>query len=443
MFVVSAARRLRYANPAWEALVGRSLAAARGMRVSSRRSAGDLAQALAPPAEVWAGRPARARRAVPPAETGPPWWDVTFVPLAAGGRVTGVVGFVVVAGDAGARGPGAKLSAAVADLRAQVALGFSLDLIAGPSLGAERLAAQVRLAIETTAPVWICGEPGAGKETLARVIHHDGPTRERAFWGVECGGLPAALIESQLFGKGGLAASDRLGTLYLKDPAALPRDLQARIAALFTPRRPGGPRLICGAARPAADAMREGKLIPPFHTALSVLELTVPPLRDRLDDLSRLVDRLLERGSAAGEKPRVADDVWPVLRVHDWPGNVRELGDILVRAVGKAGTGPVNKDHLPRYLRDRFLVAAAPVRPEERAWTLDAVLEAVEKRLIELALRQAGGSQTVAAERLGVFRTRLWRRMEALGIPVPPQPPKARKAKGTGGPAGANEPDGA
>lgn len=177
--------------------------------------------------------------------------------------------------------------------------------------------------------------------------------------------------------------------------------------------------------------MRAGRLVPPFHTALAVLELRVPALRERLDDLPGLADRLLDRFPT---RPAIADDVWPVLRSHDWPANLRELADVLGQAVRRAADGPVTRDHLPRYVREKHLIASEPLPPATRTWTLDGVVEAVEKRLIELALRKTGNSQTEAAELLGVFRARLWRRMEALAIPAPPQPPKSRKPKAADAP---------
>ncbi|MFO0849699.1 MAG: sigma 54-interacting transcriptional regulator [Gemmataceae bacterium] len=409
VFVVGPTRRLRYANPAWERLTGKTLAQARGMRLTALKSGSALGQALAPPAEAWAGRPCQARRPVPPADAGPPWWDVAFTPFAGdGGKVLGVLGAVTAVGEKGPRGS-FKLPAAVAELAAAHAAGFGFDRLAGPTPATERLVAQARLAAATTAPVWIVGEPGTGKETLARVVHHAGPTRERAFFGVDCHGIQPYLIETQLFGKGGLAYGGHLGTVYLKDPAALPRDLQERLAGLFAVPRPKAPRLICGATSPAAELVAAGRLVPTFHTALSVFELHVPPLRERLADLPRLVDRL-------PDKPTLADDVWPVLRSYYWPGNVRELAELIADAAAAAGNGAVTAAHLPRVVRERHLIASVPPLPAKKPWTLDGVLEAVERRLIELAMWQANGSQTAAAEQLGVFRARLGRRIEALGL---------------------------
>jgi DNA-binding NtrC family response regulator len=413
LFVVGPTHRLRYANPAWEKLTGRPLAKVRGMRISARRSAAALARAFAPPAEAWAGRTITSRRAVPDADAGPPWWDITFVPLPGDGRPLAVLGFVTVVGEATPRASARTMPAVFAELRHDHAANFTFDLFAGGTPTADRLVALARLAAQTTAPVWIIGEAGSGKETLARVIHHNGPTREQAFLGLDCAGVAPLLIESLLFGKAGLAASRHLGTLYLKDPAALPRDLQDRVATLFT-ARPAGARLICGASSAALDDMRAGRLIPPFHAALSVLEIALPSLRNRLEDLPRIADRLLTRlGQTA-----TAEEIWPVLRSHDWPGNVRELADVLAQAVRRAGAEPPRCEHLPRRVRERHLIASNPLPPPGPARTLDAILEAVEKRLIERALREAHGSQTDAAEALGIFRTRLWRRMEALGIKV-------------------------
>jgi DNA-binding NtrC family response regulator len=312
-----------------------------------------------------------------------------------------------------------RIPASVAALREQHAKHFEPGLLAGDSLASVRLVAQVRLAAQLTAPLWIVGEPGSGKETVARVVHHTGATRDRAFVAIDCAGLQPYLIESVLFGHGGLGASDRVGTVYLKEPSALPRDLQQRLADHFAERI--NTRLICGSTRTAPEAVAAGALVPAYHTALSVLELRVPPLRDRLDDLSWFAlqivpDRNLDATALA------------VLRAHDWPGNLRELADALTEAAACAPPGPILREHLPHDLRVR---AGLPRTQPTKTLDLDTILEAVEKRLIQLALKKANNHQTEAADLLGVFRARLWRRLEALGIPVPPQPPKPRKKDDT------------
>ncbi|WP_171471605.1 sigma 54-interacting transcriptional regulator [Frigoriglobus tundricola] len=337
-------------------------------------------------------------------------------PTEMGGKreLFGVVGFVAVVGEpvpAAAR----RIPPGVAALRDRHANHFGPDRLAGESLASARLVAQVRLAAEVSAPVWIVGEPGAGKETVARAVHSTGRLRDRAFLAIDCAGLQPYLIESLLFGHGGLSESDRVGTVYLKEPTDLPRDLQQRLADHY--HNQPDMRLICGSVRTAQEAVAAGALVPVFQTALSALEVRVPPLRDRLDDLPRLAARIVPN------RPIDAAAL-PVLRAHSWPGNVRELIDVLTAAAAVSPTGPILRDHLPLDLRVRAdLPRAQPLKP----LNLDAVLEAVEKRLILLALRKTNNNQTEAADLLGVFRARLARRLDALGIPVPPQPPKPRK----------------
>jgi DNA-binding NtrC family response regulator len=176
---------------------------------------------------------------------------------------------------------------------------------------------------------------------------------------------------------------------------------------------------VCGSTRTAPEAVAAGALVPAYQTDLSALEVRTPPLRERLDDLARLAARIVPA--------RPLDDATlPVLRAHPWPGNLRELAAVLTGAAG-GPSGPILREHLPLELRLR---ADAPRHRPAKPLAMDALLEAVEKRLIQMALRKANNHQTGAAEALGIYRDRLWRRLEALGIPVPPQPPKARKKDG-------------
>jgi DNA-binding NtrC family response regulator len=414
VFVLGKTRRLRYANPAWEKLTGTTLAESLGMVCSTRRHSSPLAAALAPTPESLAGRTETARRAAPPHRTGPPWWDVTFAPLAGEDGLYGVVGFVEVVGEA-APAAARKIPASVMALREVHAKRFTFDLFAGKDTASERFVARLRLAARMAAPVWLVGEPGSGKETAARAIHHSGDRRERMFGAVDCTGLQPYLIDGLLFGHGGVANSDRLGTVYLKEPAALPRDLQERLAEFFADEGPTRPRLICGSIRPAAEDVAAGRLLPAFETALSVLELRVPPLRDRVADVARIVMSLLEpvthpKAKIAGVDP----SFFEVIAADRWPGNLREIRDVLTEAVAAAGTGRLTREHLPHDLRVRAGLEANP--PRTASLNLDPILEEVERRLIRLALQKADGNATKAAEMLGIWRARLLRRIEALGL---------------------------
>jgi DNA-binding NtrC family response regulator len=406
IFVLGKGRRLRFANTAWEKLTGLKLADALGMVCSSRRHSTPLAAALAPTPEAEAGKPDRARRAAPTGRSGPPWWDVTFTPLAGTEEPIGIVGFIAVVGESA---PAAvrRIPPSVAAFRDQHAKAFTLDLFAGHSPTTKRFAKQLRLAADSHAPVWLKGEAGSGKETAARVIHHTGPRRDKAFFGVACGGLQPYLIESLLFGHGGLVGTGHIGTIYLKNPSALPRDLQQKLADLFNEVKPATPRLISGSIETSVEEVASGKLIREFQTELSVLELRVPPLRERIADLSQLVAHFL---SDIAIEPAAID----ILRTHSWQGNLRELSDTLKDASNAAAGGPVKREHLPHELRVKAGIDSTPAKP--KPLTLDPILEAVERRLIALAMTRNQGNATKAAEMLGIFRARLGRRLEALGI---------------------------
>ncbi len=404
IFVLGKGRRLRYANPAWEQIAGANLSEVLGLVCSIRRHSSLLAAAMAPTPEVLAGKADKSRRAAPQHRTGPPWWDVTFVPLAGDGGPLGIVGFVEVVGQSTAAAA-RKVSPRVMALRDRQAGRFTLDLFAGT----DRLAGQLRLASQIATAAWILGEPGSGKETAARVIHYNGSRREKTFLALDCAGLQPFLIESLIWGHGGLAGGDRLGTIYLKEPSALPRDVQGRFLELVSHDEGQGPRLICGSVRPALDDVKEGRLVPEFHSQCSLLELRVPPLRERREDLPRIIALLLARlGGKTIEPPAVA-----LLKEHPWPGNIRELATVLAGAGSAAEGGAIKREHFPRELGERLGVMK-PV--PERSLALDTALEAVEKRLIQRAMAKAEGNATKAAELLGIWRPRLLRRIEALGL---------------------------
>lgn len=406
IFVLGKGRRLRFANTAWEKLTGLKLADALGMVCSTRRHSTPLAAALAPTSQAENGKPDSARRVTPTGRGGPPWWDVTFTPLAGTDGPVGIVGFITVVGESAPLAV-RRIPPSVAALRDQHARAFTLDLFAGSSPATERFLGQLRHTAESHAPIWLVGEPGSGKETAARVIHHTGPRRDKAFFGITCAGLQPSLIESLLFGHGGLMGTGHIGTIYLKDPAALPRDMQQKLADFFGEGKPGIPRLVSGSTRTAREAVETGQLVPDFHTELSVVELRVPPLRDRFADLSRLTAHFLPDVT-------VESAVFDVLRSQPWAGNLRELALTLASAAIAAGGGPIKTEHLPWELRVRAGIEASPPKP--RPLTLDPLLEIVERRLIELAMARSQGNATKAAELLGIFRTRLSRRLEALGI---------------------------
>jgi len=285
-----------------------------------------------------------------------------------------------------------------------------------------RLVEQARLASQTQLPAVLLGERGTGKQWLARCIHQHSSRRERTFAAVDCARLPPRALLEVLRGdweQGRLP----LGTLYLQEPACLPREMQEHLCRLIISWREIGDQpasVLAGFSTEPQEDVRSGRLLPQCWCLLSPLVLNLPPLRERLDDLPWLIDKLLARAKTASgrEVSDLTDDAVQVLQL------VREVcfdlaGDLVEsRLVGHRQV----REHLAidvdvgALLEDMpFHVRAAPVSAN-RPLPLDSLLQEVERRLIALALKQARGNKTRAAEILGIWRPRLIRRMQALGI---------------------------
>ncbi len=417
VFILNRRRRLLFANRAWETLTGQSAADAHGLTCSRRasdRPLAALARTLCPPVGVMEGRSIRVIRPLPGADAGPPWWEVQFLPLAHETGVIGVLGKITVSGSAPS-GPMANLAEAQIAIRAEAVDHFRLD-----SLDAGRqptLSAQARLAAASRCPVYLIGERGTGKRWLARAIHHASAERGLSFVPLDCGYLPGRAERDLLFGP----RPAWLGTIYLNEPAALPRELQSELAERLAAEDASGPRVIAGSAE-ADDPKRPvflGQMLPELFDALAVLMVPLPPLRARKDDLPRLVAEMLRRTNTALGKTvtELTADAWDCVRAYHWPGNLRELYTALLAAGRRTGNDQIDSSDFPISVQQAKAAAQAPAAKQPpRLPPLDTVLEEVERRMIRLALEQSGGNQSKAAELLAVWRPRLIRRIKALGL---------------------------
>lgn len=414
VFLLDRRRRLLFVNHAWEALTGMPAAEAQILECRRPRPAapGDsrediLAHALTPPSEVAQGQPGRVRRLLPGHDSHQ-WWEIDYLPLRQEGEAGGffLLGRIRVLES---EAPGAvPLPERLANLRQRVVARHSLDSWSASAVPAvRRLVEQARLASQVRIPILFVGEAGSGKQTLARVIHCQGPTREQPFVALDCRRLPPEALTAILLG-------GRTGTFYLREPGRLPRDVQLRLCERLA-ERGEGPRLLAGCRRPPAEEVRAGQLLEELACALYTLVLEVPPLRERRADLPLLVEGLLARANAEGEVRvlGLAPDAWEVVNAYPWPGNLRELYRALSSARWRATGERIAAADLPASIR-LALVAGAPAG--DKPLSLDQLLEQAERRLIELALRRAGGNKTRAAQQLGIWRQRLLRRMEALHI---------------------------
>jgi DNA-binding NtrC family response regulator len=372
---------------------------------------------------VLRGEFARARRLSPsrdhPAST---WWEVEFLPLGLPADQEAEQGFLILgrvrALPAGEPGQAPPLPERLMDLRQRRAATFTLDLLESAHPSMHRLARQVRLAAGVRAPVLLVGERGTGKETIARIIHYQGPDKERPFAALDCRRLPATLLIGALFGHPG-ASRPPLGAVYLDGLADLPRDVQLLLSDRLSAQEGAAqPRILAGCRGRPEDDVRSGKLLEGLYCLISPLTLEAPPLRERLDDLPGLVERILATLDREADRPvaGLTPAAWEVLRHHCWPGNLAELRRVLADARQRAATDRIDAGDLPAAMRLEQRLEQEPLRPAPRPVPLQETLAEVERRLIRVALGRTRGNRSRAAELLGIYRARLHRRMEALGM---------------------------
>ncbi|HUJ33062.1 MAG TPA: sigma-54 dependent transcriptional regulator [Candidatus Acidoferrum sp.] len=277
-------------------------------------------------------------------------------------------------------------------------------------------------------PVLILGESGTGKELIARSIHFSGPRRNRPFVPVDCSALVPTLIESELFGyvkgaftgamhsKQGLMEAADSGTLFLDEIGDLPVDLQAKLLRALQEKevKPVGStervsistRVIAATNRDLETAVRQGAFRQDLFFRLNVVQIKLPPLRERKSDIPLLVNFFLEKFADPDSGSRtVYEDAMARLIAYDWPGNVRELENVIERAVA-LGSGPIlHMGDLPTNLQ---------YNTGERLPQSDEVLplEELERRAIMRALREVGGDKLAAARLLGIGKTTLYRKLK-------------------------------
>lgn len=295
----------------------------------------------------------------------------------------------------------------------------------------------IRRASAARHPVLITGESGTGKELVARALHTLSGRGE--FVPVNCGALPEQLLESEVFGheRGAFTGADRErpglfeaadgGTLFLDEIGDLPLPLQPKLLRALESgevRRVGATksrrvdvRLLAATNRDLEAEVAEGRFREDVYWRLNVLQIHVPPLRERPADIPLLAEHFLEQAIAdgsAGSEARLSPDAMGLLTAYAWPGNVRELRNAVGRAVTLASGEDIGPDHLP----DRIVRASATASLVSTSAARRLPLAEVERAYIMEVLRSVGGNKSKAAEILGLDRKTLYRRLEEYGDSV-------------------------
>lgn len=321
----------------------------------------------------------------------------------------------------------------------------------GDSPAMTQLRATIAKLARSQAPVYISGESGVGKELVARLIHEQGPRATAPFVPVNCGAIPAELMESEFFGhmKGSFtgAAADKIGlfqaaaggTLFLDEVADLPVHMQVKLLRVIQEKavRPIGGRaelpvdvrILCATHKDLARLVEAGQFRQDLYYRINVIELRVPPLRERREDVPKLAGRILERlaKNSGGAPVRLSPGALDALLKYSFPGNVRELENVLERAVALCENNMISAEDLQLSGRARSPSPASPSfaeqEPEDEGIEDDAsevglgsYISNLEREAIMKALQETRYNKTAAAKKLGITFRAMRYKLKKLGI---------------------------
>ncbi len=331
-----------------------------------------------------------------------------------------------------------------------------LELL-GKSPKAVELRRQISKLSRSQAPVYISGESGSGKELVARLIHNSGPRSDNPFVAVNCGAIPTELMESEFFGhkKGSFtgAVSDKQGlfqaagggTLFLDEVADLPLDMQVKLLRAIQEKsvRPVGDnheisidvRILSATHKNLQDEVHQGRFRQDLFYRINVIELAVPALRERSEDIRIIAELVLQKSDPASPYT-LSEPAWNALSRYDFPGNVRELQNILERACAMCESHTIELEDLGLTTNKRStsdtnastkMTVVVPDTPPDASLfppiesaptfdSLDTYLQEVERGIIERALQQCRWNKTAAAEQLGISFRALRYKLKKLDI---------------------------
>ena len=314
----------------------------------------------------------------------------------------------------------------------------SRDLLLGDSGAMCEIRSTIEKLSRSQAPIYIWGESGTGKELVARLIHDKGPRGESPFVPVNCGAIPTELMESEFFGhtkgsftgavdnKDGLFQVAAGGTLFLDEVAELPLHMQVKLLRAIQEKaiRPVGAqqeiptdvRILSATHKELGDLVEAGEFRQDLYYRLNVIQLRVPPLRERRDDIPLLASHCLEKLAQQNQRPalELTEDAIAALTGYDFPGNVRELENVLERATTLCEGDTITAEDLHLQPTGKPAAGNGTLTPGEMP--LDTYMDNIEKDVLLKALEQTRYNKTAAARQLGITFRALRYRLKKLGL---------------------------
>jgi DNA-binding NtrC family response regulator len=318
----------------------------------------------------------------------------------------------------------------VVRLRKEVESRYDFHHLIGKSPSMQKIYDLIERISDSSSNVLITGESGTGKELVAKAIHYNGVRKEGPFVAINCAAIPETLLESELFGykkgaftdaksdKKGLIFEANEGTLFLDETTEMPLTLQAKLLRVIEERevRPLGDtnsypidvRIISTSNRDIVSSIQQGRFREDLYYRLKVIDIEMPPLRERKEDIPILVQHFIHKFSKELKKSvsGVSEDTLRVLVNYSWPGNVRELENIIQRAITLSRHEVILPDDLPA-----TVIQTTDENLFEKAMEENLTLDQLEKEYIKRVLIETGGNKSKAAEILGLDRKTLYRKL--------------------------------
>ncbi len=436
VFVLTANRKIAFFNSGCEQLTGWSAEDVIGQICEyasdpEEHELAALTNKLCPPPEVFTGEHVDVPAYIVHRDGRSIARILHFYPLNDDGRVRSVLAIMtpldVLAPPTKVSASG-RLHAELAALRLSLRQQYDIKSLVGDGEPMSRVLDQIQIARQSELGLLLIGEKGVGKEHIARVIHYGSEIGTRSFVPLECAKSPAWELQqtlNRLFesveDEAAVASAILPGTVYLCDVENLPRDLQALLIERLkqVQRRNTSPlRLIAGTTTELSAAVDDGRLRSDLYYLLTPLQIEVPSLRRRIDEIPLLAQHFLEENNRGHDQQigGLDDEVLRQFQEHNWPGNIDELAAVVNESWAACDNTLIRAEHLP--FRFRTGQDAQTVGPPIAPATvpLEEYLAKVEREQIEFALQQSKQNKTKAAKQLGLTRPKLYRRMESLGI---------------------------